>query len=180
MQTVHQYVLEPVKTGNLEETAIAQLLEVIQTVLGSVNDLERFSVVVERMLAERFSDYNIGTRVAGMRKNIFIMIRFRGVKVKVEDLVAGVISPLPQYNDNLLIKAKFQGVRSLQDLAAHQVACSIRNNMTCLEHLPIPNLTKKVVAKFVETGNMPGKMLLLYWEREKEKKREIELRRRGR
>eukprot|EP00092_Neocalanus_flemingeri_P056728 GFUD01067284.1.p1 GENE.GFUD01067284.1~~GFUD01067284.1.p1 ORF type:complete len:123 (-),score=40.59 GFUD01067284.1:3-371(-) len=112
-----------------------------------------------------------------MRKNIFIIIRFRGVKVKVEDLVAGVISPLPQYNDNLLIKAKFQGVRSLQDLAAHQVACSIRNNTVCLEHLPIPNLTKKVVAKFVATGNMPGKMLSLYWESEKE--REIELRGRG-
>eukprot|EP00092_Neocalanus_flemingeri_P051873 GFUD01060457.1.p1 GENE.GFUD01060457.1~~GFUD01060457.1.p1 ORF type:complete len:163 (-),score=43.98 GFUD01060457.1:8-496(-) len=159
MQTVHQYVLEPVKTGDLDDETVAKMLEAIQTGLGSVYDLERFSVVVERMLAERFSDYNIGTRVAGMRKNIFIMIRFRGVKVKVEELIAGVISPLPQYNDNLLIKAKFQGVRSLQDLAAHQVACSIRNNLVSLEQLLIPRLAKKVVTKFVETANMP----LLYW-----------------
>eukprot|EP00092_Neocalanus_flemingeri_P036943 GFUD01040217.1.p1 GENE.GFUD01040217.1~~GFUD01040217.1.p1 ORF type:complete len:166 (-),score=35.84 GFUD01040217.1:171-668(-) len=52
------------------------------------------------------------------------------------------------------IKAKYQGVRSLQDLAAHQVACSIRNSIVSLEQLPIPSLTKKVVGKFVDTANM--------------------------
>eukprot|EP00092_Neocalanus_flemingeri_P040525 GFUD01044131.1.p1 GENE.GFUD01044131.1~~GFUD01044131.1.p1 ORF type:complete len:157 (+),score=41.66 GFUD01044131.1:54-524(+) len=153
MQTVHQYVLEPVKTGDLDDETVAKMLEAIQTGLGSVYDLERFSVVVEKMIVERFGDYDVGTRVAGMRKNIFIMIRIRGVKWKVKNL-EDAKRPLPQYNDDLLIKAKYQSVRSLQDLAAHQVACSIRNNLVSLEQLPIPSLTKKVVTKFVETANM--------------------------
>eukprot|EP00092_Neocalanus_flemingeri_P051872 GFUD01060455.1.p1 GENE.GFUD01060455.1~~GFUD01060455.1.p1 ORF type:complete len:155 (-),score=32.83 GFUD01060455.1:91-555(-) len=142
MQTVQKYVLESVKTwnenayltkiGGLDEQTISEVLEVLQTALGSVYELERFSAVVDQMFADRFGD-EVRTRVAVMsQRNILILLVRPTVK----------------------ITAKYQGVRSLQDLAAHQVACSIRNSPVSLEQLPIPRLTKKVVGKFVETANM--------------------------
>eukprot|EP00092_Neocalanus_flemingeri_P091873 GFUD01116562.1.p1 GENE.GFUD01116562.1~~GFUD01116562.1.p1 ORF type:complete len:152 (+),score=36.97 GFUD01116562.1:54-509(+) len=146
MQTVRKYVLESVKTGGLDEKTIS---EVLQTVLDSVYELDRFSAVVDQIVADRFGE-EVTTRVTGMRKNIFIFIR--------------ALRPRWARQDNkywykykgyyLQIKAKYQGVRSLQDLAAHQVACSIRNSPVSLEQLPIPSLTKEVVGKFVETANM--------------------------
>eukprot|EP00092_Neocalanus_flemingeri_P096111 GFUD01122324.1.p1 GENE.GFUD01122324.1~~GFUD01122324.1.p1 ORF type:complete len:151 (+),score=43.27 GFUD01122324.1:51-503(+) len=146
MQTVQKYVLESVKTGGLNEKTISEVLEVLQTVLDSVYELERFLAVVDQMLADRFGD-EVRTRVAVtvIRPRI-IFIFIRGVRPRRgrQD------SPMTVTR----IKAKYQGVRSLQDLAAHQVACSIRNSPVSLEQLPIPSLTKKVVGKFVETANM--------------------------
>eukprot|EP00092_Neocalanus_flemingeri_P091877 GFUD01116566.1.p1 GENE.GFUD01116566.1~~GFUD01116566.1.p1 ORF type:complete len:137 (+),score=34.12 GFUD01116566.1:54-464(+) len=133
MQRVQKYVLEPVKTGGLDDQTVAEVLEVLQTGLDSVYELDKFSAILNRMLAEKFGDY-VYTGVAGMGKNIFIL------------------GEIKRYD--LMIKAKFQGVRSLQDLAAHQVACSIRNSPVSLEQLPIPSLTKKVVGKVVETANI--------------------------
>eukprot|EP00092_Neocalanus_flemingeri_P096110 GFUD01122323.1.p1 GENE.GFUD01122323.1~~GFUD01122323.1.p1 ORF type:complete len:148 (+),score=44.64 GFUD01122323.1:51-494(+) len=143
MQTVQKYLLESVKTGGLDEKTISEVLEVLQTVLDSVYERERFSAVVDQMLADRFGD-EVRTRVAVMRRNILIFIRGVRLRRGRQD------SPMTVTR----IKAKYQGVRSLQDLAAHQVACSIRNSPVSLEQLPIPSLTKKVVGKFVETANM--------------------------
>eukprot|EP00092_Neocalanus_flemingeri_P040529 GFUD01044135.1.p1 GENE.GFUD01044135.1~~GFUD01044135.1.p1 ORF type:complete len:166 (-),score=43.14 GFUD01044135.1:133-630(-) len=165
MLPLQQYVLEPVKTGDLDDETIAEVFKVLETILGSVYDLERFKVVVERKLIEKFGA-SVVSWVAEMGKNFFIKISgVRGAnmalmfgyycKIKAgETLEECEEWALSQYNDDLLIKAKFRGTRSLQDLAAHQVACSIRNNLVSLERLPIPKLTKKVVAKFVETANI--------------------------
>eukprot|EP00092_Neocalanus_flemingeri_P054712 GFUD01064472.1.p1 GENE.GFUD01064472.1~~GFUD01064472.1.p1 ORF type:complete len:157 (-),score=36.59 GFUD01064472.1:61-531(-) len=142
MQTVQKYLLECVKTGGLDEKTISEVLEVLQTVLDSVYEVERFSAVVDQMLADRFGDEVI-TRVrvdVMSQRNIWIVIG--GVR-----LTTGLMTVTS-------IRAKYQGVRSLQDLAAHQVACSIRNSPVSLEQLHIPSLTKKVVGKFVETANM--------------------------
>eukprot|EP00092_Neocalanus_flemingeri_P091874 GFUD01116563.1.p1 GENE.GFUD01116563.1~~GFUD01116563.1.p1 ORF type:complete len:188 (+),score=40.58 GFUD01116563.1:29-565(+) len=143
MQKVQKYLLESVKTGGLDEKTISEVLEALQTVLDSVYELERFSAVVDQMLADRFGD-EVSTRVTVLRRNIFIFLRgVRTSRGRQE-------SP----RTAIMIKAKYQGVRSLQDLAAHQVACSIRNSPVSLEQLPIPSLTKKVVGKFVVTANM--------------------------
>eukprot|EP00092_Neocalanus_flemingeri_P040530 GFUD01044136.1.p1 GENE.GFUD01044136.1~~GFUD01044136.1.p1 ORF type:complete len:166 (-),score=33.36 GFUD01044136.1:133-630(-) len=165
MQPLQQYVLEPVKTGDLDDKTIAKVFEVLETILGSVYDLERFKVVVERKLMGP----SVVFWVAEMGKNFFIKISgvrrggqtwhclgsiARSMRVRLWKSVKSGHSRNTQYNDDLLIKAKFRGTRSLQDLAAHQVACSIRNNLVSLERLPIPKLTKKVVAKFVKTANI--------------------------
>eukprot|EP00092_Neocalanus_flemingeri_P023543 GFUD01025531.1.p1 GENE.GFUD01025531.1~~GFUD01025531.1.p1 ORF type:complete len:137 (-),score=36.48 GFUD01025531.1:96-506(-) len=136
MQALQQYVLDPVKTGDLDDVTLAEVFKVLETTLESVYDLERFPVAVKRKIIEKFGD-TVATGVAEIGKNIFI--RIRGVQ---------------RYNVDILIVAKFQGIRSLQDLAAHQVACTIRNNLVSLEQLPIPKSTKRVVAKFIETANI--------------------------
>eukprot|EP00092_Neocalanus_flemingeri_P054713 GFUD01064473.1.p1 GENE.GFUD01064473.1~~GFUD01064473.1.p1 ORF type:complete len:175 (-),score=43.52 GFUD01064473.1:91-615(-) len=164
MQTVQKYVLEPVKTGGLDDQTVAEVLEVLQAVFDSVYEVDKFSAVVNIMLAEKFGDY-VYTGVAGMGKNIFIVIS--DVVMPREVMPREAVMPrgaraligLGDWYDeikkyDLMVKANFQGVRSLQDLAAHQMACSIRNSPVSLEQLPIPSLTKKVVGKFVETANM--------------------------
>eukprot|EP00092_Neocalanus_flemingeri_P091875 GFUD01116564.1.p1 GENE.GFUD01116564.1~~GFUD01116564.1.p1 ORF type:complete len:146 (+),score=37.92 GFUD01116564.1:54-491(+) len=140
MQKVQKYVLEFVTIGGLDETTLSEVLKVLQTALDSVYELERLSAVVDQMLADRFGATAVVVMVVGMRRSIFICIR--GVRCGM------------RWDEYQNIIAKFQGVRSLQDLAAHQVACSIRNSPVSLEQLPIPRLTKKVVGKFVETANM--------------------------
>eukprot|EP00092_Neocalanus_flemingeri_P066800 GFUD01081429.1.p1 GENE.GFUD01081429.1~~GFUD01081429.1.p1 ORF type:complete len:114 (-),score=17.65 GFUD01081429.1:127-468(-) len=73
MLPLQQYVLEPVKTGDLDDKTIAKVFEVLETILGSVYDLERFKVVVERKLIEKFGA-SVVSWVAEMGKNFFIKI----------------------------------------------------------------------------------------------------------
>eukprot|EP00092_Neocalanus_flemingeri_P023545 GFUD01025533.1.p1 GENE.GFUD01025533.1~~GFUD01025533.1.p1 ORF type:complete len:124 (-),score=17.37 GFUD01025533.1:145-516(-) len=123
MVTVHRYVLETASTNMATVSNMAKVLEILETALDSVYDLKRLPDVLRRMLGGR-----VGISLT-TRKTIYIVSIGRFV-----------------------IKAKFQGIRSLQDLAAIQVARSIRNNLVSLEQLPITNVTKKVVTKFIETA----------------------------
>eukprot|EP00092_Neocalanus_flemingeri_P108686 GFUD01139592.1.p1 GENE.GFUD01139592.1~~GFUD01139592.1.p1 ORF type:complete len:162 (-),score=33.32 GFUD01139592.1:150-635(-) len=137
LKPLQQYVLERVKTGDLDSNkTLDEVFKVLETTIESVYYMERFPAVVKRKIFEKFGD-TVAIGLAEIGKNIFI--RIRGVQ---------------RYNVDILIVAKFQGIRSLQDLAAHQVACTIRNNLVSLEQLPIPKSTKRVVAKFIETANI--------------------------
>eukprot|EP00092_Neocalanus_flemingeri_P106986 GFUD01137296.1.p1 GENE.GFUD01137296.1~~GFUD01137296.1.p1 ORF type:complete len:152 (-),score=6.65 GFUD01137296.1:126-581(-) len=149
MGTVHRYVLEPVRTSGLDVKTIAEVLEVIETALGSVYDFERLSVVLERMLG-----CHVMISVVGMRDTNDLMVSGLGFWKRPVPTITIKCRNLALWNTMtpLHIKAKFQGVRSLQDLTAHHVACSIRNNLVSLEQLPITIVTKKVVTKFIETA----------------------------
>eukprot|EP00092_Neocalanus_flemingeri_P095825 GFUD01121933.1.p1 GENE.GFUD01121933.1~~GFUD01121933.1.p1 ORF type:complete len:167 (-),score=40.44 GFUD01121933.1:107-607(-) len=139
LKPLQQYVLERVKTGDLDNKTLddEEVFKVLETTIESVYYMERFPAAVKRKIFEKFGD-TVAIGLAEIGKNIFI--RIEGIHCTL--------------GYKLLVVAKFQGIRSLQDLAAHQVACTIRNNLVSLEQLPIPKSTKKVVAKFVETANI--------------------------
>eukprot|EP00092_Neocalanus_flemingeri_P040526 GFUD01044132.1.p1 GENE.GFUD01044132.1~~GFUD01044132.1.p1 ORF type:complete len:163 (-),score=32.52 GFUD01044132.1:161-649(-) len=138
LKPLQQYVLERVKTGDLDSNkTLDEVFKVLETTIESVYYMERFPAVVKRKIFEKFGD-TVAIGFAEIGKNIFI--RIEGIHCTL--------------GYKLLVVAKFQGICSLQDLAAHQVACTIRNNLVSLEQLPIPKSTKSVVAKFVETANM--------------------------
>eukprot|EP00092_Neocalanus_flemingeri_P104407 GFUD01133729.1.p1 GENE.GFUD01133729.1~~GFUD01133729.1.p1 ORF type:complete len:173 (-),score=38.09 GFUD01133729.1:27-545(-) len=157
MPALQQYVLEPMSTGDYDEGTIADVFEVLETVLSSVSDKANFPAVVKIKMNERFGD-GVNTGVAGLGtdgKNLWI--RISGVRGANDVEVGGrwhkkkeenlgnrerFIQTLP-YNFVMTIMAKIRGVRSLQDLAAYQVACSPGTNLEKL-----PKLIKKVVSKF--------------------------------
>ena len=136
---MHKYLLEPVSTGGFSDKVIDKVFEVLRSVLESTCDIESFMDAVNSKLRDRFGSVADGsyTLVAGLTKNLFLMIR--GMKRK--DVFGFIII------GSIMVKAKFQGVRSLQDLAAYKVSCCVSSRSN-LEELPIPPLVKKVVAKF--------------------------------
>ena len=138
MSALQQYVLDPVSTGNLDDHTIDVVMKIIRTCLESSYDLEGFKVEFNNKLTEGSLDWDgVGVLegVAGIGRNLFLKINwFRSVG-----------------NYNILVWAKFHSVRSLQDLAAYQVACSIKSR-TNLEQLPVPPLVKRIVGKFMETS----------------------------
>ena len=162
---LQQYVLEANSTGDYDDYTVAEILKVLNTVLESVYDLETFPFAVKKKLVEIFGE-RVDTGVASIGKNLFIkirgvtganMVQVDGYRykekegVKVEDLGMFEKLSLRNYNENLLVMAKFQSVRSLQDIAAYQVACSLRNSQ---EQIHIPYLVRKGVNKFMITRNI--------------------------
>eukprot|EP00092_Neocalanus_flemingeri_P039753 GFUD01043292.1.p1 GENE.GFUD01043292.1~~GFUD01043292.1.p1 ORF type:complete len:165 (+),score=45.51 GFUD01043292.1:49-543(+) len=160
MPPLQQYVLEPDTTGDYDEKTVAEICKVIETALSSLGDAERFGELLKRKMNERFD--GVRTRVDGNGKICDFIISIRGVRganmvevggswrkmtdgMKKENLNDDEKQKLLPYNDWFVGFAGIQGVRSLQDLAAYQVAESYGTN---LEMLPIPKLLKKVVSKF--------------------------------
>ena len=142
MPVLHKYLLEPVSKGGFRDKIIDGVLEILKSVLESTCDYETFMDAVNSKLRDRFGSAADGsyTLVTGLRKNLFLMIRGMERKDQFGGRIIGSIK----------VKAKFQGVRSLQDLAAYQVSCCVpsRNN---LEELPIPPLVERVVVKFIDS-----------------------------
>eukprot|EP00092_Neocalanus_flemingeri_P051392 GFUD01059757.1.p1 GENE.GFUD01059757.1~~GFUD01059757.1.p1 ORF type:complete len:162 (-),score=36.06 GFUD01059757.1:20-505(-) len=160
MPSLQQYVLEPVTTGGYDEGTIADILTALEAVLSSLGDPHKVpdTVAVElRKIKERLGgEAGLTFGVAG-KNFLFYISRVRGpegtcsrfwsVNSK-DDVEKGNLGDwnlefLP--NTVMIVMAKIQGVRSLQDLAAYQVACSHGTN---LERLLIPKKIKEVVSKF--------------------------------
>eukprot|EP00092_Neocalanus_flemingeri_P007764 GFUD01008383.1.p1 GENE.GFUD01008383.1~~GFUD01008383.1.p1 ORF type:complete len:169 (+),score=47.27 GFUD01008383.1:361-867(+) len=164
MPALQQYVLVPINTGDYDEKTIADICKVIETVLFSLSDLETFPAVVKRKMTEKYGKVSIGVAGIGINRKIKnYYIRIGGVRggenmveihghwlklkegMKKENLTDNEKKTLLPYDHVLMVMAKIQGVRPLQDLAAYQVA---KSHGTNLEMLQIPNLLKEVVSKF--------------------------------
>eukprot|EP00092_Neocalanus_flemingeri_P039752 GFUD01043291.1.p1 GENE.GFUD01043291.1~~GFUD01043291.1.p1 ORF type:complete len:170 (+),score=45.55 GFUD01043291.1:49-558(+) len=165
MPPLQQYVLDPLFTGDYDEQTIAEICMVIETALSSLSDAERFKELVKRKMNERFDGVRTLVDVVRSRRDgkiIKFFISIMGVRganmvevggswrkitdgMKKENLKDDEKQKLLPYNRFFVGFAGPQGVRSLQDLAAYQVAESYGTN---LEMLPIPKLLKKVVSKF--------------------------------
>ena len=130
---LQQYVLEPVITGNLDDHTVDLVIKTVKTCLESSYDLHGFSVAVNRKLKESSIYEWLG--VARLGRNIFM--KMEGFKRPGRNII--------------MIFVKFHSfrVRSLQDLAAYQVACSVKSKIN-LEQLPVPPLIKRIVGKFIE------------------------------
>eukprot|EP00092_Neocalanus_flemingeri_P096167 GFUD01122390.1.p1 GENE.GFUD01122390.1~~GFUD01122390.1.p1 ORF type:complete len:168 (+),score=29.36 GFUD01122390.1:49-552(+) len=166
MPSLQKYVLEPVATGGFDEETFADILTVLETVLLPLGDpyKDPFDVRIKIMRKIRECLGGVGFGVAGRvaGKNFLISIRQVGARgfpfnfaprlwCMIRDGVKkGNLEEVQKYiqsvpNTFMIVMAKIQGVRSLQDLAAYQVACSHGTN---LERLPIPKKIKEVVSKF--------------------------------
>eukprot|EP00092_Neocalanus_flemingeri_P096168 GFUD01122391.1.p1 GENE.GFUD01122391.1~~GFUD01122391.1.p1 ORF type:complete len:162 (+),score=38.78 GFUD01122391.1:49-534(+) len=160
MPSLQQYVLEPVTTGGFDEGTIADILTALEAVLSTLGDPHKVpdTVVVELRKIKECLGGEAGLTFGVAGKNFLFYIsrvmgpegacsRFWSVNSK-DDVKKGNLRDwnlefLP--NTVMIVMAKIQGVRSLQDLAAYQVACSHGTN---LERLPIPKKIKEVVSKF--------------------------------
>ena len=134
MPALQQYVLEPVSTGDLDDQTIDEVLKVLRNVLETIDDLKSFSVAVNRKLRESFRFAHI-RGVSGMKRNLYFVI--------------GGVDNRPHRFCGMMVKAKFKDVRSLQNLSANQVACSVRCRHN-LENLQVPSLVKRIVGKLIE------------------------------
>eukprot|EP00092_Neocalanus_flemingeri_P087800 GFUD01110863.1.p1 GENE.GFUD01110863.1~~GFUD01110863.1.p1 ORF type:complete len:167 (-),score=40.74 GFUD01110863.1:204-704(-) len=165
MPSLQQYVLEPVTTGGFDEGTMADILTALEAVLSTLGDPHKVpdTVAVElRKIKERMGGVaGLEFGVAG--KNFLFVMRRPNVLPNVLDNMGsgfwsklrdgvekGNLGEVKKYtqsfpNTAMIVMAKIQGVRSLQDLAAYQVACSHGTN---LERLPIPKQIKEVVSKF--------------------------------
>eukprot|EP00092_Neocalanus_flemingeri_P087801 GFUD01110864.1.p1 GENE.GFUD01110864.1~~GFUD01110864.1.p1 ORF type:complete len:179 (-),score=38.59 GFUD01110864.1:21-557(-) len=164
MPSLQQYVLEPVATGGVDEETIADILTTLETVLAPLGDPYKVpgSGAVEIKMMRKMIEGLGG--VAGYRalvigKNFLFKIRkvgspnfgnfdWRMVRAVRDGVEKGNLGEVKKYtqsfpNTAMIVMAKIQGVRSLQDLAAYQVACSPGTNLEML-----PKLIKKVVSKF--------------------------------
>eukprot|EP00092_Neocalanus_flemingeri_P069394 GFUD01085033.1.p1 GENE.GFUD01085033.1~~GFUD01085033.1.p1 ORF type:complete len:165 (+),score=36.17 GFUD01085033.1:50-544(+) len=163
MPSLQKYVLEPVATGGFDEETIADMLTTLETVLAPLGDPYEVPGAVEIKMRRKMIGLGgvAGFRALVIGKNFLIKIRkvgspnfgnwdwrmMRAVrdgaeKVNLEE-VKKYMQSFP--NTGMIVMAKIQGVRSLQDLAAYQVACSHGTN---LERLPIPKKIKEIVSKF--------------------------------
>eukprot|EP00092_Neocalanus_flemingeri_P018430 GFUD01019945.1.p1 GENE.GFUD01019945.1~~GFUD01019945.1.p1 ORF type:complete len:170 (+),score=39.92 GFUD01019945.1:52-561(+) len=168
MPSLQQYVLEPLTTGGFDEETIADICKELETVLSYVSDPYKVPAAVERKreMTRKKREWvgrvaAVALRVAG--KNFLFVMRRPNVLPNVLDNMGsgfwsklrdgvekGNLGEVKKYtqsfpNTAMIVMAKIQGVRSLQDLAAYQVACSHGTN---LERLPIPKQIKEVVSKF--------------------------------
>eukprot|EP00092_Neocalanus_flemingeri_P087804 GFUD01110867.1.p1 GENE.GFUD01110867.1~~GFUD01110867.1.p1 ORF type:complete len:179 (-),score=43.75 GFUD01110867.1:21-557(-) len=164
MPSLQQYVLEPLTTGGFDEETIADICKELETVLSYVSDPYKVPAAVERKMMRKKRECLGGVaafalRVAG--KNFLFVMRRPNVLPNVLDNMGsgfwsklrdgvekGNLGEVKKYtqsfpNTAMIVMAKIQGVRSLQDLAAYQVACSPGTNLEML-----PKLIKKVVSKF--------------------------------
>eukprot|EP00092_Neocalanus_flemingeri_P041033 GFUD01044677.1.p1 GENE.GFUD01044677.1~~GFUD01044677.1.p1 ORF type:complete len:153 (+),score=29.52 GFUD01044677.1:146-604(+) len=134
MPVLQKYVLEPRMTGDFDKATIEKLLTALEDVLDVVVAKDTFQATLRIKLEECFGHY-VSTLINSSGNNLWIlMTAYKGVW---------------STSGTILVLARFHSVRSLQDLAAYQVARSVSENN--LEKLPIPKTVKARVARLLQT-----------------------------